>query len=408
MNPVELRIRAVGRPGFRMELGTPKNKAERGELYRQRDLLRRLHGRGEHDVLEAVKAGRVKAAELARIVDQYGVDDFRKHLQVQPPKPTVAAPTLDEHVERWLESIRKAGTRKVYSARLVHLRDFKLDGARLGSLPWHAAAPRHVIRDVKTALRKKLAPNTLRTTMGAWSAFFEWALAREESEAQHQGRDRLLEANPVRTAKVWDPIEITRHRFLSWDEFQALIQVSPESMKPQYATLALAGLRIEELLKLPPQHVHLGSHIHVGPWGDWVPKGYPRSKRGVRDIPMHRELAPLLEQYAALYAGTETFFVNPTTGRPWSARGPFARRLGKDLEAARMVYGQFSGGERTPEGVTAHTLRHTFASWLAQRDVQLQKIAILMGDTVETVVLHYSHLLPSDLDRSVNRIGEAR
>lgn len=405
---VELRIRAGKRPGFRMEIGTATTKAEQGELYRERDLLRRLHGRGEFDVLAAVKDGRITSAELVRLTDSYGVDDYRKHLKIDPPRAKVDAPTLDRHVERWHSTIAKRGTANVYRKSLVHLREFAVDGQRLGDRPWWDI-PRHVIRDAKTSLRASLAPNTIRTVMGAWSGFFEWAIERELSEAGAANRAVLLEVNPVRAANAWDPIELTRHRFLSWEEAQKLLQVAPAAMRAQYMTLLFTGLRIGEFITLPPAHVSLPTHVHVGPFGGWVPKGYPRSKRGVRDVPLHRDLVPVLENYAATYAGTDAFFVNPSTGRSW-VRSSFANRMTKDLKAADMVFGAWSRGsgelERDREGVTAHTFRHTTASWLVQKDVQLQKVALILGDTVETVVKHYAHLMPSDLDRSINRIGE--
>lgn len=405
---VELRIRAGGRPGFRYEVGRATSRAQLGELYRQRDLLRRLHGRGEFDVLDAVKDGRTTAAELERLVDQWGIADYRKHLKLEPARPAVAAPTLDVHVAHWLTTIAKDGTRGVYRKGLAHLRDYVLDGERLGERPWCTAVPRHVVADVKTYLRSKIAPNTIRTVMGSWSGFFEWAIKREQSEAASAGRMPLLEVNPVRTAKVWDPIEITRHRFFSWEEFQQLLKVSPASMRAQYATLTLGGLRIEELMMMPPAHVHLPTHLYVGPWGTWAPKGYPRSKHSVRDVPIHRDLLPLLEDYAERYAGIDRFFVNPATGDPWSHHS-FRTRMEKDVQAAGLVFGQWSRStgdlERKAQGITAHTCRHTLASWLAQKDVQLQKIAMILGDTVETVQRHYSHLLPQDLDRSINRVG---
>ncbi len=52
----------------------------------------------------------------------------------------------------------------------------------------------------------------------------------------------------------------------------------------------------------------------------------------------------------------------------------------------------------------ATTLRHTFASWLAQKDIQLLKIAKLMGDTVAIVESTYAHLLPTDLRGAVERL----
>lgn len=408
---VELRIRAAGRPGFRMEVGTAKSKAQLDALYRRRNLLRRLHSRGEHDVLDAVKAGTVTVEQLERLTDQWGIADYRKHLDLAPPAPAFHVPSLDEHVDRWLGALLKDGTRGVYRKALTHLRDFEHDGERLGGRPWHLAAPRHVIGDVKVSLRSRLASNTIRTTMGAWSGFFEWAIEREQSEASAAGRKPLLEVNPVRAAKVWDPIELTRHRFLTWDEFWRLVAVAPAPMRAQYATLGLGGLRVGELMALPPAHVHLPTRIHVGPWGGWVPKGYPRSKHGVRDVPMHHALVPYLEEYARTYAGEETFFVNPDTGFAWQ-ESAFRRRMRKDVEAAGMTSGAWSRADekltRKADGITPHTLRHTLASWMAQDDIQLMKIAAILGDTEETVRQHYAHLLPSDLDRSINRVGANR
>lgn len=408
---VELRIRSADRPGFRMELGVATTRAQLGDLNRRRDLLRRVHSRGELEVLDAVKGGRATAEQIERLVDEWGWEGYRRHLDIAPPAPAFVVPTLDAHVARWLETIEKDGTRGVYRKGLTHLRDYVVEieekKVRLGDRPWHTVA-RHLIGDVKGSLRKSHAANTIRTIMGSWSGFFEWAIEREQSEAGAAGRPPLLEVNPVRAAKVWGSIELTRHRFLSPTEFWKLLEVSPEPMRAQYATLCLGGLRVGELCALPPAHVHLPTHLHVGPWGGWVPKGYPRSKHGVRDVPLHARLVPLLEHYAATYAGEDTFFVNPGTGFGWN-ESAFSRRFRKDIAAAGMTSGAWSRKEsgltRKADGVTPHTLRHTLASWMAQQDIQLMKIALILGDTEETVRQHYAHLLPSDLDRSINRVG---
>ena len=66
----------------------------------------------------------------------------------------------------------------------------------------------------------------------------------------------------------------------------------------------------------------------------------------------------------------------------------------------RLLYGRDRG-----DGATFHTLRHTFASWLVQKDVQLMKVAKLMGDNTEVVEKTYAHLMPKDLRRAVNLLG---
>ena len=48
--------------------------------------------------------------------------------------------------------------------------------------------------------------------------------------------------------------------------------------------------------------------------------------------------------------------------------------------------------------VTAHVMRHTFASLLVQAGVSIYKVARWMGDGVEVVEKHYAHLAPQDRD----------
>lgn len=60
------------------------------------------------------------------------------------------------------------------------------------------------------------------------------------------------------------------------------------------------------------------------------------------------------------------------------------------------------------EGVTPHTLRHTWATWAAQRNVSLFKIAGVLGDTLATVEKTYAHHCPDHLLDAVNAVGESK
>jgi len=403
MTPVEFRDRSRRAPGgeFRLVLGDPGSAKERRLLERRRELCKRIARRGEWDVLEALKSGLLTFEEVERAIDQKGVADYRVALSTKRP---VLAPTLDAHADRWLEQIERDGTRGVYSPHLHRLRDFRVDGERLGDRPWPTVYGHHV-RDAYTEVRKELAHNTARTCLGAWGSFFTWAVDREATEAEEQGREPLAVVSPVRRAKRWGKPKTTRHRFFSRGEYRRLARVAREEMRAQYATLVFTGLRIREFTVLPPVHVKLPTVVSVGPWGTWAPKGYPRSTRGVRDIPIHRtELLPLLEDYRERFAGEETFFVNPRSGERWSYSA-FAFQMELDVTAAGLVYGQRRDGEVTPEGVTPHTFRHTLATWLCQDDVSLVKIARILGDTVETVERHYAHHVPTDLDRAINNLS---
>ncbi|MCI0660554.1 MAG: site-specific integrase [Acidobacteria bacterium] len=51
-----------------------------------------------------------------------------------------------------------------------------------------------------------------------------------------------------------------------------------------------------------------------------------------------------------------------------------------------------------------HDLRHTFASWLAMKDVTIQKISELLGHSNIQITMKYAHLSPSYVGDASNRI----
>lgn len=394
---MEFRVRTEGRR-FRLVLGRATTVKEHNRLKKLRDVCKRLAERGEWDVLDAAKHGRVNVAEVARLIDQHGWADYRVQLDIEG---SVVVPSLRDHADRWLDTLDHSGTLTIYKRDIARLCEFRVDGTPLGKGPWSAVHPHH-IRDAHQAVKKILAHNTVRTCLAAWGSFFQWAIEREESEAAAEGRKPLMTASPVRRAGRWGQPKVTRHRFLYPREYRQLIDVAAPPMKAQYATLTWCALRIDEFMSLPPVHMSLPTHLTVAPWGTWKPKGYPRVTRAVRDVPIHRtELLPLLEEYRDEWAGDVAFFVNPNTGQPWTYT-TFTDRMRPDVEAAGMVYGQRKNRRPMPNGVTPHTLRHTLPSWMAQRDVQLLKIANLIGDTIDTAARHYTHLLPSDIDETLN------
>jgi integrase len=52
-----------------------------------------------------------------------------------------------------------------------------------------------------------------------------------------------------------------------------------------------------------------------------------------------------------------------------------------------------------------HTLRHTFASWLALQGETLLTIKELMGHKTITMTMRYAHLIPDQKRRAVEKLA---
>jgi integrase len=59
-------------------------------------------------------------------------------------------------------------------------------------------------------------------------------------------------------------------------------------------------------------------------------------------------------------------------------------------------------GLKTPDGVTYHTTRHTFGSWLAMRGVPIKTIQELLGHKNISMTMRYAHLTEDVKKEAVN------
>jgi site-specific recombinase XerD len=71
--------------------------------------------------------------------------------------------------------------------------------------------------------------------------------------------------------------------------------------------------------------------------------------------------------------------------------GPVPVRFNTGLRAAGL-----------DEKIHFHSLRHTFASWLIQKDVPLYQVSKLLGHSSIAVTEIYSHLRTDDLSNAIS------
>lgn len=137
-----------------------------------------------------------------------------------------------------------------------------------------------------------------------------------------------------------------------------------------------AGLRKMEIIEARPEWIDLAQGvIHVSKTGTFIPKDSDD-----RTIPLTKELKAFLSIHAP-----SPFLVHPAVehGKAeyrYDFRLPFTRHL--------AACGH--------PGVTAHTMRRTFASLLVNAGVSIYKVSKWLGDDVKVVAESYGHLIAYD------------
>jgi integrase len=177
--------------------------------------------------------------------------------------------------------------------------------------------------------------------------------------------DLFLNSNPVRKVKFFREINLG-FRVVSPEEEEGLLR-NAASYIQDIARFALnTGLRIGEIFALRWRDVDL----EKGLLNVFAPK-----TQKTRAVPLNGQARKVLE-YWALGKRNEFVFYNPESGKPFV-----------DLKGGFALACQKTG----IEGVTWHTLRHTFASRLVNRGVDIVTVQQLLGHSSITVTMRYTH-----------------
>lgn len=191
----------------------------------------------------------------------------------------------------------------------------------------------------------------------------EWNIAMGVEPIRVQAKERTF-LTPEEVSKLINSIE------------QPLVMFAVE-------TLYYTGLRISECLKLKLKDVDLEEkiiHVIEG-------KG---SKD--RDIPINRHLLEILKNYLHNYrpkVDSDYFFATKKTGM---LSAPYVNRIINDT-VKKLNW---------KKHVSAHILRHSFASNLIKNGVSLVYVQKLLGHSNLKVTSIYTHSSMDELDKSVN------
>jgi integrase len=176
--------------------------------------------------------------------------------------------------------------------------------------------------------------------------------------------------NPVRGYDRRGIPEAKSHnRWLRQKEYERLLAACQQDNHRRFLILAVnTGMRHQELLKLHWDEVDLEAGLID------LPEDKSKNQEA-RTIPLTRE-------------ALDTLRSTPEEGRtgwvfPGRIEGKPMNNLGKGWRTIRT---------RAKVKVRIHDLRHTFASWLAQRGVSEKAAQDLMGHKTSSMTKRYTHL----------------
>jgi len=294
--------------------------------------------------------------------------DVLRRLKIGQPVVKISNDlTLGQAVKVYLDGIKTEG--KHTHTKASHYRHWIQP--HCGDVPLNL-----LDHSILTELRAKVqasgyTPGSLRCLFGTIQAAINYVIRRR----LWQGINPLSPAGGVAMPPKGDRCE----RFLTPDEARQLLDQLHKTT-PVWHDMALValhtGLRLTEIMRLKGQDLDEYSGIVTV-----TAKGRGKDREPVALTPES------LEALARNRRRPDDFiFRGPRGSRFRDSEGPFTRAV-RDCGFNEGVVGN-------RHKVWFHTLRHTFASWLAQSGVDLYAIMKLMRHRTIEMTQRYAHLIP--------------
>jgi integrase len=369
-------------PRLHLSYGTKK----KAEAERLDGVMQRLY-KGRHvGVIERIRSG---ALSVHCVADHLDADLPIAALTAVPVVAATEAawPSVRDAVTEYLDWLR-TNPRK---SKGTHRTAKSMCDRFLGWLGDDAALPLDQIPTARvTAYQASMidggsATNTVTGNVWRVGALFRWHREREQRAAQEAKREARwlhvpLDPDSTSTART------QRKRYLTEAEAERLLTACPARLLCPVAIGLFAGLRIDEVMHLRPAFdvdLKLGL-LTIQEQPDWSPKS-----RKARHVPIAAPLRPVLERHLASYASEDWLVPSPANPtRPYNPNG-FMVHFKQIVTSAELV-----AGRKDPRGVVYHTLRHSFASWLVMRGVDLYTVSQLLGNSLKVTEVTYAHLSP--------------
>jgi len=191
--------------------------------------------------------------------------------------------------------------------------------------------------------------------------------------------------NPVSCVKM-PRLDNACERFLTRKEYDRLLDAACElrwqDLRDASILAVNTGLRLGEIHRLDACDVDLVNGFLTVREDDGKPGG---------KVPLNNDAAGMLKRRLS----------DRQSGLVFIAPDQRGKTLSKQFTWLAKEIGLNTGDEDRQHRLTFHSLRHTFASWLALADVDLYRIQKLMRHKTSAMTQRYAHLRPSWLREDV-------
>jgi integrase len=262
----------------------------------------------------------------------------------------------------------------------------------IGKIPTREINSAH-IEKLKNKFMESHAPATVRHILGMIRRVYTWAAITPRSV---DDAAPLFVGIPPTKGVVVPRQDNRRLRFLSREEADRLLEAAvgyPDRTGGMdfhdICLLSLhCGLRKTELAQLHWAHVDLTHGLL------YVIDGKNTENAG---LPINKLAGEMLERRLKSKGASGMVFP-PLRG------GMFRRHISHNFTSLADILKFNDNVTDRRQKVVFHTLRHTFASWLALDGVDLYRIKELMRHKDITQTQRYAHLMPSDARAAVERL----
>ncbi|MFN8611585.1 MAG: site-specific integrase [Vulcanimicrobiota bacterium] len=185
-------------------------------------------------------------------------------------------------------------------------------------------------------------------------------------------KDKLTKNNPVRDVKLLKEPP-PKERYLLQDEVRLARSHFPEYEWPIFEIGYRTGMRRQELFSLERHQVNLEA--------DYINLPETKNSKG-RKLPLSPRLKMLFREWISKQVPSRWVFPSANPEKPIDPTNWVDRVMAPSLRKAGI------------SRVTLHTLRHTYASWLALKGVPLTELMFLLGHRSINMTMRYAHLQP--------------